>query len=139
MLRTALVATLLLAAATTANAQTGRTKMAEGGAYTVTAPVSNPNQLPQIYHVYATPDGESHPSSPCCRRCPSSKLGPRAPAAGVEPAPPRLTSGRPTVRPHWNLDPRVGIEPTLDGSEPPLLPLEDLGRIEVPARGFEPR
>ena len=61
MLRTALAATLLLAAATTtANAQSGRTKMAEGGAYTVTAPISNPNQLPQLYHVYATPDGESH-------------------------------------------------------------------------------
>jgi hypothetical protein len=59
MLRTAIIAALLLASAGAANAQTGRTIMAEAAA-TVQAPVSNPDQLPQVFHVYNTPDGESH-------------------------------------------------------------------------------
>ncbi len=61
MFRTLLAATLALAAATAANAQSGKTIMAAATPTgTVQAPISNPDQQPQLFHVYATPDGESH-------------------------------------------------------------------------------
>ncbi len=57
----ALAAALMLAAGGPGVSPAGRAMMAaETTASTVTAPVSNTDIQPQILHVYATPDGESH-------------------------------------------------------------------------------
>ena len=61
MIKSAVIAAAILAAASGASAQTGRVMMAaDTAASTVTAPVANTAVQPKLLHVYATPDGESH-------------------------------------------------------------------------------
>ena len=62
MIISAMVAAVTLAATpATHNVQTGSFLMAaDTPAQTVTAPVANTDVQPRLFHVFATPDGESH-------------------------------------------------------------------------------
>jgi hypothetical protein len=61
MIKSAVIAAVIVAAASGANASTGSVLMAaETPAATVTAPIANAGVEPRLLHVYATPDGESH-------------------------------------------------------------------------------